>query len=111
MGGNADLLSAALASFGIEPCSRKRSHKPELFAPDLRNVISLTVVLADGTVVTTRRRTRKNSTGYDLTHLCMGQALLVSLTVRRCAVFSVSESELWFSCILKLSGWEATVSY
>eukprot|EP00439_Symbiodinium_sp_Y106_P021070 s4229_g2.t1 len=41
-----------------------------------RNVISLTVVLADGTVVTTRRRTRKNSTGYDLTHLCMGQALL-----------------------------------
>eukprot|EP00913_Durusdinium_trenchii_P023810 g22360.t1 len=40
------------------------------------NVVSLTVVLADGTIVRpTRRRTRKNSTGYDLTHLCMGQEL------------------------------------
>jgi len=50
------------------------------------NVISLTVVLADGTVVTTRRRTRKNSTGYDLTHLCMGQegtlAVIAELVVK-----------------------------
>jgi D-lactate dehydrogenase (cytochrome) len=35
-------------------------------------VISLTVVLADGTIVTTRNRPRKSSAGYDLTHLIVG---------------------------------------
>ncbi|KAF2659907.1 hypothetical protein K491DRAFT_590199 [Lophiostoma macrostomum CBS 122681] len=35
-------------------------------------VISLTVVLADGTVVKTRNRPRKSSAGYDLTHLIIG---------------------------------------
>ncbi|KAI9806572.1 MAG: D-lactate ferricytochrome c oxidoreductase [Piccolia ochrophora] len=35
-------------------------------------VISLTVVLADGTVVKTRQRPRKSSAGYDLTRLFIG---------------------------------------
>ena len=35
-------------------------------------VIGLTVVLADGTIVRTKRRPRKSSTGYDLTHLMIG---------------------------------------
>jgi len=35
-------------------------------------VVSLTVVLADGTVVKTRNRPRKSSAGYDLTHLVIG---------------------------------------
>ncbi len=35
-------------------------------------VISLTVVLADGTIVKTRNRPRKSSAGYDLTHLIVG---------------------------------------
>jgi D-lactate dehydrogenase (cytochrome) len=35
-------------------------------------VISLTVVLADGTIVKTRNRPRKSSAGYDLTHLVIG---------------------------------------
>jgi len=35
-------------------------------------VLSLTVVLADGTVVKTRRRPRKSSAGYDLTKLFIG---------------------------------------
>lgn len=36
------------------------------------NVLSLTVVLADGTVVKTRQRPRKSSAGYDLTRLFIG---------------------------------------
>uniref|UniRef100_A0A0K6S6L6 D-lactate dehydrogenase (cytochrome) n=2 Tax=Chromera velia CCMP2878 TaxID=1169474 RepID=A0A0K6S6L6_9ALVE len=37
------------------------------------NVVSLVVVMPDGAIVDTRRRTRKSSTGYDLTNLMMGQ--------------------------------------
>lgn len=36
------------------------------------NVVNLTVVLADGTIVKTRRRPRKSSAGYDLTHVFIG---------------------------------------
>ena len=35
-------------------------------------VIGLTIVLADGTIITTRRRPRKSSAGYDLTRLFVG---------------------------------------
>lgn len=35
-------------------------------------VLSLTVVLADGTIVKTRRRPRKSSAGYDLTRIFVG---------------------------------------
>jgi D-lactate dehydrogenase (cytochrome) len=36
------------------------------------NVLSLTVVLADGTIVKTRQRPRKSSNGYNLTNLFVG---------------------------------------
>lgn len=36
------------------------------------NVLSLTVVLADGTVIKTRQRPRKSSNGYNLTNLFVG---------------------------------------
>ncbi|KGU14418.1 D-lactate dehydrogenase (cytochrome) [Candida albicans P87] len=36
------------------------------------NVVNLTVVLADGTVIKTRQRPRKSSAGYDLTRLFIG---------------------------------------
>ncbi|KAJ4324317.1 D-lactate ferricytochrome c oxidoreductase [Neodidymelliopsis sp. IMI 364377] len=35
-------------------------------------VISVTVVLADGTIIKTHRRPRKSAAGYDLTHLIIG---------------------------------------
>lgn len=38
----------------------------------LQNVISLTVVLADGTIIKTRQRPRKTSAGYNLTGLFIG---------------------------------------
>lgn len=38
----------------------------------VHNVISLTVVLADGTVIKTRQRPRKTSSGYNLTGLFIG---------------------------------------
>ncbi|KAH6633286.1 hypothetical protein C7974DRAFT_309807 [Boeremia exigua] len=49
-------------------------------------VISLTAVLADGTVVRTHRRPRKTSAGYDLTHLVIGSegtlALVTEATLK-----------------------------
>jgi len=50
-------------------------HAPEIsadFHPSLRQVVNLTVVLADGTVVKTRKRPRKTAAGYNLTGLFVG---------------------------------------
>ena len=56
------------------------------------NVLALTAVMADGTVIQTGRETRKLSAGYDLTRLLVGSegtlAVITELTLR---VFGIPE--------------------
>lgn len=50
------------------------------------NVVNMTVVLADGTILKTKQRPRKSSAGYDLTRLFIGQegtlGLITELTIK-----------------------------
>ncbi len=56
------------------------------------NVMALTAVLADGTVIHTGRETRKHSAGYDLTRLLVGsEGTLAVITELSLRVFGIPE--------------------
>ncbi len=63
------------------------------------NVLNVTAVLADGSVVRTARRARKSSAGYDLTKLLVGSegtlGIMTELTVR---LFGIPESVMSAVC-------------
>jgi len=85
-------------------------------------VLSLTVVLADGTVIKTRQRPRKSSAGYDLTRLFIGSegtlGLVTEATLKLCvkpaaesvAVVSFPSIRNAANCVARVVGDGITVA-